>query len=162
MPLNTRDDEPRLAEVAEHRQLPEHDAMGSLVGKWITVGETIPTDGASALQIRASDVYAWVPGRFFLVHTAYGRIGDSDVGGIELIGYDPEAKTYCTHFFDSQGNISTQDLTYSEGTWIWRDEHARATGTLSDDGRTMPTLHEWSNDGVNWRPSMVVALCKVI
>jgi Protein of unknown function (DUF1579) len=91
--------------------------MSSLVGKWITVGETIPTDGASALEIRASDVYEWVAGGFFLVHTAYGRIGDSDVGGVEIIGYDIETKKYRTYFFDSQGNISTQDLTFDDGRW---------------------------------------------
>jgi hypothetical protein len=38
----------------------------------------------------------------------------------------------------------------------------RATGVLSDDGETMPTLHEWSDDGVNWRPSMDVTLRKVV
>jgi hypothetical protein len=32
---------------------------------------------------------------------------------------------------------------------------------LSDDGQTMPTLHEWSDDGVNWQPAMDVTLRKV-
>jgi hypothetical protein len=74
----------------------------------------------------------------------------------------PSAKKYRAHFFDSQGNVSNQDLTFKDGTWIWSGEHARASGTLSDDGRTMPTLHEWSGDRVNWRPSMDVTLRKVI
>ena len=39
-------------------------------------------------------MYEWVPGGFFVVHTAYGRIAGSDEGGIELIGYDSERKTY--------------------------------------------------------------------
>jgi hypothetical protein len=26
----------------------------------------------------------------------------------------------------------------------------------------MPTLHEWSDDGMNWRPSMDVTLRKVL
>lgn len=136
--------------------------MNSLVGKWITIGETTSADGAPALEIRASDVYEWVPGGFFVEHTAYGRIGDSDVGGIELIGYDPETKKYRTYFFDSQGNVSNQDLTFSERTWTWTGEHVCATGTLRDHGRTMPTLHEYSDDGVSWRPSMDVTLRKVI
>lgn len=37
---------PRLADVAEQQRLPEHDLLSSLIGRWITVGETIPTDGA--------------------------------------------------------------------------------------------------------------------
>jgi hypothetical protein len=154
--------EPRLAEATERQRSPEHELLDSLVGKWITVGETIQAEGAPALAISASDVYEWVAGRFFVLHTAYGRIGDSNVGGIEIIGYDADAKKFKTYFFDSQGNISTQDLTYDDGTWTWSGPHTRATGVLSDDGNTMPTLHEWSDDGVNWRPSMDVTLRKVV
>jgi hypothetical protein len=49
-----------------------------------------------------------------------------------------------------------------DGRWTWSGPHARATGVLSEDGRAMPTLHEWSDDGVNWRPSMDVTLRKVV
>jgi hypothetical protein len=162
MATDTSKRHPRLAETTEHRRLPEHELMSSLVGKWMTVGETIPTDGAPALEIRASDIYEWVAGGFFLAHTAYGRIGESDVGGIEIIGYDPETKKYVAYFFDSQGNVTTQDVAVHDGKWTWSGEHARATGVLSDDGRSMPTLHEWSDDGVTWRPSMNVTLWKVV
>jgi Protein of unknown function (DUF1579) len=155
-------DAPPLAAPSRHERLPEHDIMGSLIGKWMTVGATIPIDDDPVLTIHASDIYEWVAGRFFVVHTAYGRIGDVEVGGIELIGYDPEAGNHRTHFFDSDGNISNQDLTFSDGTWTWTGDHTRAVGTLSADGRTMPTLHEWSDDGVNWRPSMNVTLHRIV
>src|SRR4029450_12721700 len=123
--------------------------LNSLIGKWMTVGHTIPTDGEPRLDIRASDVYEWVAGRFFVVTTPRGRVGEVDVGGIELIGYDPETKIFRTHFFDSQGNISSQDLTFEAGTWTWSGTHARATGVLSDDGQAMPTLDEASEDGAS-------------
>jgi hypothetical protein len=155
-------DVPRLADVAEHQRLPEHDLLNSLIGRWITVGETIPAEDAPAVKIDASDIYEWVAGGFFVVHTAYGCIGDTRVGGIEMIGYDPITRRFRTHFFDSQGNISNQDLTFQDGTWTWSGPHARATGVLSEDGRAMPTLHEWSDDGMNWRPSMDVTLRKVL
>jgi hypothetical protein len=155
-------DVPRLAEVTAHQRLPEHDLLNSLIGRWITVGETLPADDAPAVKIDASDIYEWVAGGFFVLHTAYGCIGDIRVGGIEMIGYDPEINRFRTHFFDSQGNISNQDLTFHDGTWTWSGPHARATGVLSEDGRAMPTLHEWSDDGLSWRPSMNVTLWKVI
>jgi hypothetical protein len=158
---DTTGSQPRLGDEMVHQRLPEHDLMNSLIGKWMTVGQTISTDGEPALDIHASDIYEWVAGRFFLLHTAYGRIGDVGVGGIELIGYDPETKRFRTHFFDSQGNITNQDLKFEAGTWTWSGTHARATGVLSDDGQTMPTLHEWSDDGVNWQPAMDVTLRKV-
>jgi Protein of unknown function (DUF1579) len=153
---------PRMVAPQQQERLPEHDVMSSLIGKWMTVGETIPNDGAPPTTIHASDIYEWVAGRYFVVHTAYGRIGDADVGSIELIGYDPDAGRFRTWLFDSQGNVVNEDLTFSDGTWTWEGDHARATGMLSADGRAMPTLHEWSDDGVNWRPSMKVTLHKVV
>lgn len=158
---STSQDAPRLADAAQHERLPQHDLLNTLIGKWMTVGETIPTDGAPAVHIHASDIYEWVAGRFFVVHTAYGSIGDTPVGGIEMIGYDPETGRFRTHFFDSEGNVSNQDLSFHDGTWTWSGPHARATGVLSDDGQTMPTLHEWSDDGETWRPSMNVTLRRI-
>jgi Protein of unknown function (DUF1579) len=155
-------DVPRLGDVTEHERLPEHDLLDSLIGRWNTVGETVPTDDAPALALHASDIYEWVAGGFFVVHTAYGRIGDTHIGGIEMIGYDPEAGRFRTHFFDSQGNVSNEDLTFSDGTWRWSGDHIRATGVLSEDRQSMRTLHEWSDDGVNWRPSMDITLRKVV
>jgi hypothetical protein len=70
--------------AGKHIRLPENDLLNSLIGKWMTEGETISNDGSPTLKIQASDVYEWVPGRFFVVHTAYGRIGEQSVGGIEL------------------------------------------------------------------------------
>jgi hypothetical protein len=162
MTTESEEDAPRLAAPTRQTRLAEHDVMSSLIGKWLTIGATVATDDGPALEIRASDIYEWVPGGFFVVHTAYGRIGDSDVGGVEIIGYDVETARYKTHFFDSAGNVTTQDLTFNDRTWTWSGEHARAVGTLSADGQTMPTLHEWSDDGVTWRPSMNVTLHKVV
>jgi hypothetical protein len=74
---DTTGSQPRLGDETVHQRLPEHDLMNSLIGKWMTVGQTISTDGEPALDIHASDIYEWVAGRFFLLHTAYGRIGDA-------------------------------------------------------------------------------------
>ena len=86
----------------------------------------------------ATYVYEWVAGGFFVVHTAYGCIGDSCVGGIEMIGYDPETGRFRTHFFDSRGNISSEDLTFPgwaasrSGKTGFGD--ALAAGDFDDDG----------------------------
>lgn len=145
MSAELRGDQPRLADATQH-----HD------------GETIPADGAPSLRIQASDIYEWVAGRFFVVHTAYGRIGDADVGGIELIGYDAEPG-------GSVPASSTRRATSPGRIWRFMTVRGRGgasthapPGVLSDDGRAMPTLHEWSDDGVNWRPSMNVTLRKVV
>ena len=42
---------PRLADTGKHERLPEHDLLNSLIGKWITEGETIPNDASPAQKI---------------------------------------------------------------------------------------------------------------
>jgi hypothetical protein len=50
-----------------------------------------------------SDVYEFAPGGFFVVHSAYGKIGDTSAGGVEIIGVDGDA--YRLTFYDSFGNV---------------------------------------------------------
>jgi hypothetical protein len=139
---------------------PEHKRLDVFIGKWMTQGQTVATGAVPAVQILASDVYEWMPGGFFVLHTAYGRIGDMDVGGTEIIGYDAASKTYRTHLFDSQGNLITEALSVDDGTWRWQGERTRCTGVF-DDGKTLTAHHERSDDGVTWVPSMEVTLTKV-
>jgi hypothetical protein len=133
----------------------------ALIGRWITEGHTVASPGAPAVKIQASDIYEWAPGGFFVVHPAYGRIGDAEVGGVEIIGYHEETESYRSHFFDSFGNVSTSRLTVEGDTWTWSGERTRCTSLLSDDGKTFTAHDERSSDGVTWEPSMEVELRRV-
>lgn len=64
---------------------PRHEALSVLIGKWINEGHTVTTPEMPSLPILTSDVYEWAPGGFFVVYSAYGRIGDSSVGAVEII-----------------------------------------------------------------------------
>jgi hypothetical protein len=68
---------PRLAETAKHKRLPEHDLLNSLIGKWMTEGETISNDGSPALKIQASDIYEWVPGQSLSFIRPTGELANS-------------------------------------------------------------------------------------
>ena len=146
--------------VGSQERGPEYDHLNVFIGKWLTEGHTIAGPGGASMKITASDIYEWAPGGFFVLHTAYGRIGEAAVGGIEIIGYDPETKVYRTHFFDSQGNVSSEELSFNEGRWHWRGPRVRCTGRFSEDGRQIAALHERSDDGVVWTPSMDITLTK--
>jgi hypothetical protein len=137
------------------------DRLEVFVGRWITEGSTAPSPEAPAAQIVASDVYAWAPGGRFLMHPAYGRIGSDDVGGLEVIGHDPETGQYKTHFFDSEGNVLSETLSHQDGTWIWQGSNVRCTGTFAEDRKVLVARHERSDDGVHWVPSMTVTLRKI-
>jgi len=143
------------------RRAPELDRLEAFIGRWITEGETIRGAQGDVTQIVASDVYQWLPGGHFVMHPAYGRIGSVEVGGLEVIGYDPATREYRTHFFDSQGNIVTETLSYLDGTWTWQGAHARCTGVFTEGGKVLTARHERSDDGVHWAPSMTVRLRKI-
>ncbi len=74
------------------------------MGRWINEGHVIDDHGSPGPTITTSDVYEWAPGGFFLLHTAFGRIGAFDVGSIESIGYNETSDDYTSHFSNSQGN----------------------------------------------------------
>lgn len=99
-----------LSDISAPRPGPEHQLLGRLIGKWMNDGSTVATPEAPAERILTSDVYEWTPGGFFVIHSAYGRISNLDVGSIEMIGYDQASKGYKSYNFDSQGNVSTMSL----------------------------------------------------
>ena len=140
---------------------PEYQLLEIFIGKWINEGNTIASADGPAVPILTSDVYEWMPGGFFVLHTAYGRIGTLDVGGTEILGYDAASQTYRTHFFDSQGNISSQEVTASGDTWKWTGEQTRCTAVFTDQGKTQTAHHERLDAQGNWVPSMEVTLTKV-
>ncbi|WP_328362800.1 DUF1579 domain-containing protein [Streptomyces sp. NBC_00445] len=140
---------------------PRHRALDAWVGRWINQGHMIDEDGSPGATITTSDVYEWGPGGVFLVHSAYGRIGEFDVGGTEIIGYDETSGAYRSHFFDSQGNVTVSRLVADGDTWTYQGDTTRSTVEFSDGHRVQTVLHERTDGGTTYRPSMRVTLTKV-
>jgi hypothetical protein len=135
-----------------------HEALAVLIGNWINEGRTIGTAQIPSVPILTSDVYEWAPGGFFVVHSAFGKIGDTSVGGVEIIGVDGAA--YLSTFYDSFGNVHRSRLEIEGDALRWTGDRTRCTVTLTDGGMTQVARHESSADGVNWTPSMDVTLRK--
>ncbi|MER5646332.1 DUF1579 family protein [Streptosporangium sp. NPDC002524] len=135
-----------------------HEALEILIGKWINEGHTVGAEGTPPVPILTSDVYEWAPGGFFVVHSAYGRIGDTSVGGVEIIGVDGDA--YRSTFYDSLGNVHGSRVEVDGEVIRWVGDRTRCTVTLTDGGMTQVARHESSADGVSWSASMDVTLRK--
>lgn len=138
----------------------EFRPLDAIIGRWTTLGHAFGPDGQPQLPISTTDIYEWAPGGFFIVHTAYGLIGERAMGGIEMIGYDNETGRFHTTFFDSQGNITTEELSVDGTTWTWAGANIRCTGSLVDNGQRLICHHE-RLDGDTWVPSMDVTLNKI-
>jgi hypothetical protein len=140
---------------------PHHAALQAWVGRWINQGHTLDDDGNRGLAITTSDIYEWAPGGFFVVHSAYGRIGEFSGGGVEVIGFDEASGEYTSHLFDSAGNVVVSRLVADGDTWTYHGGTTRATVVFSDDDHVQTVLHERTDDGRTYRPSMRVTLVKV-
>jgi hypothetical protein len=136
-----------------------HQALAVLIGNWINEGATIAAADIPSVPILTSDVYEWAPGGFFLVHSAFGKIGQTSVGGVEIIGVDGDA--YGSTFYDSFGNVHRSRLEIDGDVLRWIGDRTRCTVTLADGGITQVAHHESSVDGVAWTASMDVVLRKV-
>ena len=136
-----------------------HEALEVLIGSWLNEGHTVETAQIPAAAIVTSDVYQWAPGGFFVVHSAYGKIGDTSVGGVEIIGVDGDA--YRSTFYDSFGNVHRSRVEIDGEVIRWIGDRTRCTATITDGGMTQVARHEASADGASWTPSMVVTLRKV-
>lgn len=80
---------------------------------------------------------------------------------MEILGCDAKSGKYTSHFFDSQGHVTVDDLIHDDRKWIWSGERIRTTSEFSEDGRVQRSLHEQSEDGTEWRLAMDVTLRKV-
>lgn len=89
------------------------------------------------------------------------RIGDTGGGGTEIIGYDEANGCYRSHFFDSHGNVSTHTLTARGDEWTYQGEATRSTVVFGEGGRVQTVLHERTDDGTTYVPSMTVVLAKI-
>jgi hypothetical protein len=136
-----------------------HRALEVLVGRWINEGHTIATEQVPSLPILTSDVYELAPGGFFVVHSAYGKIGEISVGGVEIIGVDGDA--YLSTLYDSFGNVHSSRVEIEGDVIRWIGARTRCTATIADRGRTQIARHEASADGITFAPSMDVTLRKV-
>src|SRR5258708_34268177 len=83
-----------------------HKLLDVFIGKWLNEGETVANANAPSVRIVTSDVYEWVPGGFFVLHTAYGRIGRFYSGGMEIIVFEAGRKNYKCRFVYGQSNDS--------------------------------------------------------
>jgi hypothetical protein len=136
-----------------------HEVLAVLIGKWINEGHTASIAEIPAVPILTSDAYEWAPGGFFVVHSAFGKIGGTSVGGVEIIGVDGDA--YSSAFYDSFGNVHRSRLEIEGDVLRWTGDRTRSTVTMADGGLTQVARHESSADGVSWAASMDVTLRKV-
>jgi len=91
--------------------------------EWM-VGSWIDEDKEARIETECN----WTKNRNFLTRSYSIVVGDQiEMSGMQIIGWDPAAKTIRSWTFDSDGG-------FSEGTWTYKKDrwHIRTSGVLAD------------------------------
>jgi hypothetical protein len=138
------------------------ERLDVLIGKWKTEGRTTDASGIPSDRIEAVDTYERLPGGA-LLHRVDAAVGEQKVEGAEIIGYDPDRRTYATQYFGSDGPTAYEaSLTQeTEGlTWRMRSKTTRFIGVFSQDGSLIMGQWELLRDSEDWRPWMEITLTR--
>ena len=140
---------------------PEHKRLDPFVGTWRTEGEVLATSSSPAATFRATDIYEWLAGGFFLIHRFDAQMPDGETKGIEIIGFDDASGTYPMTSFDNHGSVSVMHAKNDGDRWTFSGEAVRFTGGFQDEGKTFAGVWERRADGGGeWLPWMRVVLTR--
>jgi hypothetical protein len=135
--------------MAENPSLPKPDPalkrLDRFVGAWSMEGHLV---GSDEMNIRGQATYRWLPGGFFLEQHVRLDFMGLDIDSLELIGYDPETKSFPSTVFS---NLSPVPLPYR---WDVQDE--AVTITVSYGVLDATFTGAWRDDGTfsgGWRPN---------
>ena len=125
-------------------------AFEPLIGTWASSGRTVERPGEPAVEIEGSDVYDWLPGRRFVVHTVDVRMGGERVHVLEVIG-EPDGDAVLMRAFDHIGRASVMRArTDGARRWTFTGPTERATLVAAGDGGSMAATWERRTDGGGW------------
>jgi hypothetical protein len=125
-------------------------AWEPLIGTWASCGRTVGRPGEPPVEITGTDVYAWGPGRRFVLHTVDVRMGGEQVDVHEVIG-EPDGAGWLMRSFDHAGGTALMLATLDDdGAWTFAGPTERARLVLAEDGATMAATWERSVDGEGW------------
>ena len=104
----------------------------------------------TAQSIAGSDVYEWLPGRFFMLHKVDVRMGNERAESTEIIGFDEESQRLTMHAYDNKGIYTSMTASYDNGVWHFNGDHLRFTGGFNADGSQLSGNWELQNEDGEW------------
>ena len=148
---------------------PDHERLGAFVGRWRKEGQAIESPFGPAAPVTAVESFEWLAGRYFLVHRLDGRLGDTEMACIEVMGYDAARERYFARSFYNDGNSTEWRGHVSRGKWTFTGDwklgrrRFKVRHTLVPDktGNTMMGTWRYSERGSRWRTFWVTRLTRM-
>jgi hypothetical protein len=123
-------------------------AWEPVIGSWASSGRTVERPGEPAVEIAGTDVYAWGPGRRFVLHEVEVRMGDAQVEVHEVIGEPAGDGVVLMRSFDGTGGTALMRASLDDtGAWLFTGVTERARLVVDPDGESMAAAWQRSTDG---------------
>jgi hypothetical protein len=153
-----------MAREIGHEALKPNPALRALegvVGNWDTVG-THPYLPGKTLHGRAT--FAWIEGGAFLLMRS--EIDDPEIpSGIAIFGSDNATGEFSMLYFDEREVSRKFDISIERNVVRWQrnspDFSQRIVLTVADDGKTMVSKGEMSENGGAWKPDLELAYSRI-
>lgn len=137
-----------------------YDQLGKLIGRWNTEGH-IPAYGQTpATTVKGTDTYEWLPGGFFVLHTADVFIGNERSQTLEVIGFDKVRKHFTMQYYNNKGEAGSMTGTAINGLWTFKGDNLRFKGGFNSQENVFSGIWEQSSDGKTWTHFMNIKLVK--
>ena len=136
---------------------PDLAHLEPFVGAWNTSGEIFGGPSEPSIRLHGTDRYSWLAGSHFLVHQANVHLGAQASETLELIGYDPDARAFSMHYFDSEGQSGRMLARVSGKRWEFLGETLKFTGGFDAEDRVFSGRWE-QRTGNGWAPLMDIRL----
>ena len=150
---------------SQQDQAIENKKLHVFLGRWHTLGDIYDAEGNVTGKVDAIDTYEWLPGEYAMIHYIKSKMGETQIEGIEIIGYNPDRKKYFAPFYDNQGSAGWEELEVEGDAWTWHGENVmgvkyhRCKAVFQNENR-IKAIHEQSEDGKEWRKWMEITLTK--
>jgi hypothetical protein len=105
-------------------------------------------------------MYEWLPGKFFLLHTADVIVGNDRSQTHEIIGFEKARNAIVMRYYDNRGDTGEMIATIKDNSWTFQGKSLRFTGEFSQNDSIFSGVWEQSTDGVNWAHYMDIQLAK--
>ncbi|TDD71338.1 hypothetical protein E1262_06970 [Jiangella aurantiaca] len=123
------------------------EKLDALTGAWRSEGETVDDP---VVRIEGSDVYEWLPGRYFLVHHVDVTIDGRRYQALEVFGAEGDAVV--ARAYDSDGETGTMTVRADEaGVVTLTGPASRARLIVAGDGASMAARWDRRDDAGEWR-----------
>ena len=122
------------------------------IGVWNTAGEVLETDAAPAGNLLATDTYAWLPGKRFIVHSVDAYFDGKPARSMEVMGYDLGSQEYFARSFDDHGVTDVFEVALKGRRWTMVGQKVRFRGSFEVQWNRLGGLWEMKSTRDGWQP----------